>query len=283
MWASVCRGNTLKSGMRPEAEDGLLLRLNTGHAQPDPMFARLSRCQVSGTAARMLARMKAIARRILRPPLHAAEVRLPYRVLGTDYGGWPLLTELTPPSPLIYSFGVGQDISFDLAAIGEFGARVHAFDPTPRSRAWMSRQDLPANLTFHPVGIAASDGEAEFFAPEKDENTSFSAQPAALSDRTLAVRAPVKRLSTLVAELGTGAPDVVKMDVEGFEYCVLDDMIASNLLPGQLLIEFHHRMYSIPTVRTESQVEALQASGYRLFYVSDSGHEYGFVHRSILR
>lgn len=231
----------------------------------------------------MLAQMKAIARRILRPPLHAAEVRLAYRVLGTDYGGWPLLTELTPPDPLIYSFGVGEDISFDLAAIGEFGATVHAFDPTPRSRAWVERQSLPAGLTFHPVGIAAADGEAEFFAPEKDVNTSFSAQPAALSDRNLAVRAPVKRLATLVDELGTGMPDVVKMDVEGFEYGVLDDMIASDLLPGQLLIEFHHRMYDIPNARTERQVDALRASGYRLFHVAASGHEYGLVHERLLR
>jgi FkbM family methyltransferase len=230
----------------------------------------------------MIAQLKAVARRILRPPLHAAEVRLPHKVLGTDYGGWPLLTEHTPHSPLVFAFGVGEDISFDLAAIEQFGATVHAFDPTPRCRAWVERQTLPAAFHFHPIGLAAEDGEAEFFAPEKDVNVSFSAQPGPQSDRSLAVTAPVKRLSTIIAELGTAMPDVLKMDIEGFEYGVLDDMIASDLRPAQLLVEFHHRMYDIPNQRTLDQIERLRAAGYRIFHVADSGHEYGLVHQRVI-
>ena len=65
----------------------------------------------------MISQLKAIARRILRPPLHTAETELNYQVLGTEYGGWPLLVDETPPKALIYSFGIGEDISFDLEAI----------------------------------------------------------------------------------------------------------------------------------------------------------------------
>ncbi len=226
----------------------------------------------------MIAQLKSIARRILRPPLHKAEITLPFKVLGTDYGGWPLLTHQTPAKPLIYAFGVGEDISFDLAAIASFDATVHAFDPTPRCGAWIAQQTLPAGFHFHGIGLAAEDGEAEFFAPEKDVNVSFSAQPAPLSDRAQAVRAPVKRLSTIIAELGTAVPDVLKMDIEGFEYAVLDDLIAGEVRPAQLLVEFHHRMYDIPNQRTEGQIERLRGAGYRIFYVSESGHEYGLVH-----
>ncbi|KGB54075.1 methyltransferase, FkbM family [Sphingopyxis sp. LC81] len=230
----------------------------------------------------MILRLKAIARRILRPPLHKPEVDLAHDVLGTDYGGWPLLTAHTPADPLIYSFGVGEDISFDLEAIERFGATIHAFDPTPRSRRWVDKQSLPSAFKFHPIGLAAKDGEAEFFAPEVDEYVSFSAQPAALSDPALAIRAPVKRLSTIIDELGTGVPDVLKMDIEGFEYAVLDDLIACDLRPAQLLVEFHHRMYDIENQRTVSQIEKLREAGYRLFYVSDSGHEYGLVHQTAI-
>lgn len=191
------------------------------------------------------------------------------------------MTGLTPAQPLVYSFGVGEDISFDLAAITEFGAIVHAFDPTPRSRAWIERQSLPAQFNFHPIGIAAKDGEAEFFAPEVDAHVSFSAAPAPKADRALAVRAPVKRLTTIMAELSTGTPDVLKMDIEGFEYAVLDDLLASDIRPGQLLIEFHHRMYGIENARTMEQVTKLASGGYRMFHVAASGHEYGFVHQSL--
>lgn len=230
----------------------------------------------------MMDLFKKIARRILRPPLHKAEIDLGYEVLGTDYGGWPLLTAQTPRNPLIYSFGVGEDISFDLAAIDRFGATLHAFDPTPRSRKWIEAQTLPEAFHFHPIGLGSEDGEAEFFAPEVDAHVSFSAQPAAQSDPALAIRAPIKRLSTIAAELATGKPDVLKMDIEGFEYGVLDDLIEGSLRPAQLLVEFHHRMYGIPNSRTLDQIERLRAAGYRIFHVSDSGHEYGLVHQAAI-
>ncbi len=230
----------------------------------------------------MITSLKPLLRRIIRPHLHKPEVNLPYTVLGTEYGGWPLLTDQTPRAPLIYSFGVGEDISFDVAAINKFHATVHAFDPTPRSLTWIGQQNLPAGFHFHPVGVAAEDGEAEFFAPEVSGYVSYSSQPAAKSDRGLAVKAPVKRFSTLIAELDTVTPDMVKFDIEGFEYAVLDDIIDGSQLPGQLSVEFHHRMYDIPTTRTIEQIERLRNVGYRIFYVSESGHEYGLVHNKLM-
>lgn len=228
----------------------------------------------------MINRLKTIARRILRPPLHKPEIELAYEVLGTDYGGWPLLTVQTPASPLIYSFGVGEDVSFDLQAISQFGATVHAFDPTPRSGRWVAQQSLPPSFHFHPIGLGSEDGEAEFFAPEVEAYVSFSAQPSAKSAPELAIRAPVRRLSTIVEDLSTRAPDVLKMDIEGFEYGVLADLIAGPLRPPQLLVEFHHRMYGIPNSRTIEQIERLRSVGYRIFYVSESGHEYGLIHQA---
>jgi len=225
----------------------------------------------------VLRELKSIARRVLRPPLHGPEVRLAHDFLGTDYGGWPLLSEYTPPGPLIFSFGVGEDISFDLAAIDRFSATVHAFDPTPRSLAWIRQQRLPERFHFHPIGIAAEDGSAEFFAPTRDVNVSYSASPNKGSDPALAVRAPVKRLSTILAELGTPTPDVLKMDIEGFEYDVLPDILSSGLRPPQILVEFHHRMYGYPNNRTEDAVNRLRKAGYLLYFVSESTHEYAFV------
>lgn len=231
----------------------------------------------------MLRTLKALGRRIVRPPLHRPEVQVDYDVLGTDYGGWPLLRTLTPQAPLIYSFGIGEDISFDLAAVERHDAILHAFDPTPRCLAWIAAQSLPETFHFHPIGLSDSDGEARFFAPSKQQNVSFSAAPADESDPRLAVSAPVKRLATILAELGTPCPDILKMDIEGFEYAVLEDLIGSGIIPSQLLIEFHHRMYGIANARTLAAVDRLRAVGYRIFYVSQSGHEYGFVHQDLLR
>ena len=225
----------------------------------------------------MLKSLKSIVRKAIRPVLHKPDVALKFDILGSDYGAWPLLRDLTPNGALIFAFGVGEDITFDLAAIERYAASVHAFDPTPRCLKWIERQTLPPQFQFHAIGLSDTDGEMEFFAPEVTEHVSFSAAPAKKSDPMLAVRAPVKRLKTIIAELGTPVPDVLKMDVEGFEYGVIADLLASDIRPAQLLIEFHHYMYGISTERTRQAVADLQAAGYAIFYVSDGGHEYGFT------
>lgn len=227
----------------------------------------------------MISQFKAAVRRLLRPPLHSPDIQLKYEVLGTEYGGWPLIDDETPLGALIYSFGIGEDISFDLAAIEKFGCIIHGFDPTPRCRAWVDRQALPPSFHFHSMGLGATDGELEFFAPQKDEHVSYSALPAPNSDLSRKIIAPVKRLNRLVEELGTGAPSVLKMDIEGFEYDVIDEILSSPLRPHQWLIEFHHRMYGIDIEMTKQAVEKLGREGYHIFYVSEGGHEYGFVYR----
>ena len=79
-------------------------------------------------------------------------------------------------------------------------------------------------------------------------------------------------------ELGHGHVDLLKMDIEGFEYEVIDDMIAEVTLPTCLLVEFHHFQCQDPSA-TRSAVERLQSAGYSLFWVSDLGAEYGFLRR----
>jgi FkbM family methyltransferase len=205
-----------------------------------------------------------------------------YDVLGTDYGGWPLLRSLTPTGALVYSFGVGEDISFDLAAMEKYSALIHAFDPTPRCLKWIEQQSVPKSFHFHAMGVSDTDGDIDFFAPAVAEHVSFSVSPAKKSDPAMTVSAPVRRLVTILSDLGTRVPDVLKMDVEGFEYGVLDDMLAGPIRPAQLLIEFHHYMYGIPADRTRRAVANLRLAGYEIFYVSSGGHEYGFVDRSLL-
>src|SRR5512140_3346052 len=94
------------------------------------------------------------------------QVKCPTLHLGTVYGGWTVCPDLLHRESIIYSFGVGEDISFDLGIIQRFGATVHAFDPTPRSIEWVKRQQLPPQFILHPYGIASYDGEATFHPPE---------------------------------------------------------------------------------------------------------------------
>jgi FkbM family methyltransferase len=200
--------------------------------------------------------------------------------LGSSYGGWTVIPELIDRNSVVYSVGVGSDITFDLALIARFGCAVHAFDPTPMARDWIARQSTPPEFHFHPLGLANEDETVGFVAPRREGWDSFSL-PAAGSDAPLTL-CPVRRLETLVADLGHQQIDVLKMDIEGFEFGVIDDVLAGPIRPGQWLIEFHHTMMHFLPDQTRRAVGQLIAAGYRLFSVSNVGHEYSFVHKSAL-
>jgi len=220
--------------------------------------------------------VKSVLRRIARPPLHRPDLRCVFEVLGTEYGGWPVVNGRVSRDSVVYSFGVGEDVSFDCALISKSGCQVWAFDPTPKSQAWVSGQSLPREFHFAPVGVSATDGEVTFYPPANTVYVSYSVAPGQDQTRKPIV-APVRRLSTLMAENGHGYIDVLKMDIEGFEYGVIDDLLAGTTRPQHLLVEFHHGMYGIDREKTMKAVDALRRDGYRLFYVSATGREYGFL------
>ena len=172
-------------------------------------------------------------------------------------------------------------MSWDLEIIQLFGARVNAFDPTPRSVRWVQSQVLPQGFVFHSVGLADFDGEAQFIM--KNEHPEWSSYNLVhTSAETVgafeAVTAPVQRLRTIMDHLGHDRIDVLKIDIEGAEYDVLWDILQSRIYPTQLLIEFHY--FEGPTERlgqTEQMIRRLNEVGYRAFARSPVGYEFSFI------
>ena len=194
--------------------------------------------------------------------------------LGDPGGRWSVA-----PAALgggtVYAFGVGTDISFERDLIARYGVTVHAFDPTPIALEWARSQALPERFLLHPYGVADFDGTARFAAPRKRKFASYSL--ARREGVGPAVEAPVYRLTTLMAMLHLPTPDVIKMDIEGAEYAVLADLLASGLRPAQILVEFHHRWREVGAGRTRQALQLLARSGYRIADVADNGLEYVFL------
>jgi len=213
--------------------------------------------------------------RIGHPPFNR-DIRLDVDYLGSGYGGWAVSPSTLPARPVVYSFGVGEDLTFDIAMVLHRGARVWAFDPTPRSVTWIREQVLPDGLTFVPVGIAAQDGEMTFYPPAIAGYASFSAVIQRTSAGT-SVIAPVRRLRTLMQELGHSSIDLLKLDIEGAEFSVLDDVISSGIRPLQVLVEFHPTYVERGRDRWRETVETLRREGYGVFWISPSGEEVGLV------
>jgi FkbM family methyltransferase len=206
------------------------------------------------------------------------DARLPIEWLGTPYGGFPAWVEPLGPGSVVYSAGVGEDASFDRALLAR-GVELHAFDPTPRSIAWVAAHDWPEGFHFHPVGVAVHDGSARFFAPEDPSWVSHSVLPR---EGAASIEVPVKRLVTLAAELGHARLALLKLDVEGAEYEILPDLLASGPPVDQLLVEFHHRFPGVGIERTRAAIAALREAGFAFVACSRSLEEWTFVHRDAL-
>jgi FkbM family methyltransferase len=209
------------------------------------------------------------------------QVHVPCATYGTEYGAWTVCPTDLDAQSVVYSFGVGRDVTWDLELIERHGVEVHAFDPTPRCIGWLKDQSLPAGFHFHPVGLATYDGLAEFSPPENPRDVSYSLARSGNAASPL-VQLPVRRLSTLCSSLGHVQIHVLKMDIEGAEYSVLQDILGSGIPIWQVLIEFHERFYMNSLGHTRHAVCHLRRYGYRLFSIGASGNEFSFIHVSQL-
>lgn len=206
----------------------------------------------------------------------AIQRRVPRERHGSEYGGWWICPTDLDSNSVVYSVGIGTDITFDLSLIEAHGLTIHAFDPTPGSIAYLQSVQLPATFAVHQVGLAAVDGALSFLPPANPEHISHTLMAPGHTD-TRAITVDVRRLSTLMRDLGHTHIDVLKMDIEGAEYDVLDDLLDQQLPVRQILVEFHHRFPGVGVERTRRAVARLNAAGYRIFAAAASGEEYSFI------
>jgi FkbM family methyltransferase len=194
------------------------------------------------------------------------QVRRALQAIGSEYGGYSLDPSLIGPGAVVYSLGVGQDISFDLGLIQRYGLTVHAFDPTPRVKTWLASQVLPEQFHFHDVGIADFDGDGIFYLPPGQDHISHSLIRARQYSRD-SIQVPMIRLHTAMQRLGHNRIDLLKVDIEGAEYTVLQDLIQERIPVTQILIEFHHRLSSVGTRATKRMLSLLEDYGMKVCHV----------------
>lgn len=210
--------------------------------------------------------------------IHDETIDREYVVLGSEYGGWAIDPSEINSNSIIYSVGVGEDITFDLELIDLFNCQVHAFDPTPIAVEYISKIGNINNFIFHHIGLGAEDDLIDFQIPPISGWHSFSLTPDFNAAQVGSVKCKVQTLESIMIALGHQKIDVLKMDIEGFEYSVVENILSSNIKPKQLLIEFHHKIYQHSVLETKISVKKLIEFGYEIFWISDAGHEYGFYY-----
>jgi len=207
---------------------------------------------------------------------YGLQVICPSAFIGSEYGGWAICPTSINESSIIYSFGVGEDISFDLGLIEKYGVQIYAFDPTPKSINWVKAQNTPQKFQLNEYGIADYNGEAKFSPPDNPNHVSYTMLHKDNKEMG-GIEVPVMRLKTIMEQLGHTKIDVLKMDIEGAEYAVINDVLNSNVQISQILVEFHHRFKNVGISKTKSAINNLNEHGYEIFAISSSGEEYSFI------
>lgn len=214
-----------------------------------------------------------------REPFHRCDDRRPLEFHGTGYGGWSILRDSLTAGSRVYSFGIGQDASFDLSLIRKYGCRVQAYDPTPSSVAWVQSTILEPRFCMHPVALADRDQTVRFYLPDRCAADQVSASAVHAPQAADFFEAPGKTLASLWEEQGDTGCDLLKLDIEGMEYAVLPKWLAEGTLAkvSQLCVEFHHFFPGVGANATKTIVRDLRRAGWSVAWISRTNHEYLFV------
>ena|ERR1035437_352748 len=192
---------------------------------------------------------------------------------------WTLCPDGLSDHSVIYSGGVGRDVTFEHGLVKQFGCNVVLFDPSPTGLETMS---LPENkipqFKFCPVGLAGSCAKLTFASPLRAVEGSWYMQ----SSTAATIEMPCVDLRTLMRQNGHERIDLLKIDIEGAEYDVIDDMLRRRLRVRQVLVEFHHGHGNLPNIRRSHTIRTILkmvAAGYRL--LNQVGGDHTFLNPKI--
>lgn len=184
------------------------------------------------------------------------------------FGGecsWTIQPSLEPNSRVLCA-GAGHDISFELDLYQRFGCKVHLLDPSPTGHSTWEREKAQASgkIHFWPVALSALDGKLFLGEPADLSEGSFRSKPTNLQG---GIEVPARSISSLMQNLGWDAIDLLKMDIEGGEFDVLDSILSQAIHVKQICVEFHHgRDFSATAADSRRAILKMLKHSYRLVY-----------------
>ena len=181
--------------------------------------------------------------------------------LGTSYGSWSYDATNINADSIVYSVGIGEDMSWDEAIATKHGLHVWGFDPTPRAVTFVKNRKPISWFHFTAEGLYTQKGTAVFTKPKNPDHVSMRIGTHAGLGKMVSVS--VNTLENWMNTFGHSHIDILKLDIEGAEYDVLEDWIERKWFPfTQLLVEFHQR-FGIQKSRHERMRANLRNNGFQ--------------------
>tara|TARA_B110000967_G_scaffold153911_1_gene158480 strand:- start:7069 stop:7758 length:690 start_codon:yes stop_codon:yes gene_type:complete len=183
--------------------------------------------------------------------------------LGTNYGGWyvPANMNLNEKS-VVYSGGVGEDMSFDLLLQCKYNCDILLIDPTNKAvkhfdevkEYYNSKQVFTGGIQkdyyscielLHPnfdkfryvnIGLWEKKEELKFYRQCNENYVSQSLVENMFGQNYDIV--PVDSIKNIMYQQGHSHIDLLKLDIEGAEIETVNQMLDDTIYPTYVLIEF---------------------------------------------
>ena len=205
---------------------------------------------------------------------------------GSGYGNFFILDGILNEKSIVYSFGVGEDISFDVELTNFYKCHMHLFDPNPRAKAHfdlliekthrgeklfynttsyynIDKQSLNA-FTYHQLGVYNTRDTLKFYAAKNKAHDSFSVDN--LQNTKDFITLPVDTLSNIMNDLGHTHIDLLKINIEGAEYAVLKNMLKDKVDVKMIALELHFDNDESKNDTIFTTIDMLFNAGYYLIH-----------------
>ncbi len=220
---------------------------------------------------------RAIQKRLLK-----AARRIWFRTKGIRYIAPDFIFFYSPKKTkqlTVIDVGCGYQADFSITMIKRYDAKAIAVDPTLKHKPALSNlvQKYDGRFMHLPFAVCANNDTLTFFQSNVNESGSI------MTDHVNVVRdegtsyqvrgiTPISLLNYLELD----SADILKLDIEGAEYELLEMLEKDQLLPfEQIFIEFHHHAVERYTeADTERIVEKICTFGFETYSLDN--HNYLF-------
>jgi len=156
-------------------------------------------------------------------------------ILLQDYGNYKLVKNKISNNAIVYSGGVGTNITFDLAINKIHRAKVRLFDPTKNSIEYMKQFKARKNIYFYPYALYHKNKKVKLYYDSTNRVKSNSITNFFEFNKKNYYFAEARNIIFFLKKFKDKKIDILKLDIEGVAEDLLIQTLKKKIYPKQII------------------------------------------------